>query len=94
LDGIKHLEALIEPKYPEDENEHPAGWRPMTEPPRVRLWYGKKQKRVFEGYVTSVTILEKEFTPDLYPRLVKASLSLELIPLQPSVNQGKTGGEK
>jgi hypothetical protein len=88
--GIKHLEALCEPGHMPTENEHQLGWPPAPSPPSMVLWFGE---RAWAGYVKSVTILEKEFTPDLIPKLVKATLSLELIPVKSKLDMGKFGGE-
>jgi len=89
MEAIKHLEAICEPGPVPTENEHQQGMPPLPDAPRVVLWVGE---RAWAGYVTSVTILEKEFTHDLAPRLVKATLSLELVPTTYDLEKGNLGG--
>lgn len=91
MEGIKHLETISEPGPVPSENESQTGAPPAPSPPRVVLRLGH---RAWAGYVTSLTILEKEFTPKLVPRLVKATLSLDLVSEESKIAQGRTGASQ
>jgi hypothetical protein len=90
-EGIKHLEAISEPGPVTTENESQTGAPPLPNTPLVTLTLGT---RTWQGHVASMTILEKEFTRELVPKQVKATLSLELVVTEPQLQQGKLGGKK
>jgi hypothetical protein len=76
-EGIAHLEAIIEPGPVPSEIDPVTGAPPLPSPPLLQIRFGTKN--VWYGYASSVTILMKELTPDLRPRLVKATLAVELV---------------
>lgn len=90
-DAIDHIETIAEPGPPSTEEESQTNSPPRPSPPLVTLLLGKRQ---WQGYVSSVTILEKEFTPDLLPRQVKVTLGLELLVTNRELEQRKKGGKK
>lgn len=89
--GIAHLEAICEPGPAPTENDHRTGAPPRPSPPLLTITIGS---RSWQGFVSSVSILEKEFTPDLVPRQVKATLSFEIIETLQQQDQKKIGGKK
>jgi hypothetical protein len=89
--GIEHLEAICEPGPEPSENESQIGAPPAPSPPEITLNLGNRSWKCF---VNSVTILEKEFTPALVPRLVKATLSLELMPDERDNDNRKPGAKR
>jgi hypothetical protein len=90
-EGIAHLERLAEPGSWKGENAPTIHYPPLPGPPLVVLYLGE---RVWRGYVTSVRIEEKRFSPDLVPVHVRATLGFEVITTPDQLEQGKIGGRK
>jgi hypothetical protein len=90
-EAIKHVEAISEPGPVRTENASQQGAPPAPSQPLITLTLGRRQ---WQGYVNSVTIAEKDFTPDLVPRQVKVTLGLELTLTHADLDLGKTGGTK
>jgi hypothetical protein len=90
--GLEHLRAISEPGPVRKENNHRTGAPPQPSPPLLTFTLGE---RSWIGHVSSLSIVEKEFTPDrLLPKQIKATLSLDIIETLQQLDQGKTGGEK
>jgi hypothetical protein len=90
-EGIAHLERLAEPGSWRGENTPNIHYPPLPGPPLVVLSLGS---RTWKGYVTSVRIEEKQFTPDLVPTRVRATLGFEVITTPDQLEQGKIGGRR
>jgi hypothetical protein len=88
---IDHLERIAEPGPVRTRNEAQTGFPPAPSPPLLTLRLGK---RSWDGYVKSVTILEKDFTHDLYPKQLKVTLGFEPYPPYADLELGKTGGKR
>jgi len=89
--ALDHLEAISEPGSPSNQNDSQSGSPPAPSPPQVTLRLGK---RVWKGYVNSVSILEKDFTWDLVPKQVKVTLGLELEVSRQDLDRNRPGGKK
>jgi len=74
--AVKQLETLVEPQEKITQNKATYGYPSQPETPRVQFWWGP---RVWEGYITDVSITEKMFTPDLLPKRVEANVSMVVI---------------
>lgn len=74
--AIKHLEAISEPGPVRTESRSQLGAPPHPSPPLVTLILGR---RSWQGHVSSMSIVEKDFTHDLVPRQIKVTLSLEVV---------------
>lgn len=80
--AVKLLESLVEPKERKNQNQAKDSYPNQAETPIVQLCWGK---RIWEGYVTSVNITEKLFTPDLVPKRVEASVNMVVLRVTPSI---------
>lgn len=89
--SIEHLEAISEPGPVPSENESQTGAPPLPSPPLITLTLGK---RTWQGHVSSLSIVEQEFTPDLVPRRIKVTLGIEPVVTEAQLEQGKLGGKK
>jgi hypothetical protein len=90
-EALEHLEAISEPVQASNENESQEGAPPAPSPPKVALTLGRRR---WEGYVNSISILEKDFTPDLVPKQLKVTLGLEMVLTRSDYELRKTGGKK
>lgn len=90
-EALHHLEALAEPGPLITETDHRKSYPPQPSPPLAELTLGH---RVWQGYVTSVRIEEKQFTHLLVPTRIKATLSFEVIVTVQDLDLNKVGGEK
>lgn len=90
-ESIQHLEAISEPIPLSSENASQSGAPPFPSPPLITLTLGT---RSWSGYVSSLSILEKDFTPDLVPKQLKVTLGLSLIITDQQLKQDKTGALK
>ncbi|WP_437729246.1 hypothetical protein [Sorangium sp. So ce861] len=91
LSCIQHLERICEPGPVPTENDQVTGAPPQPSPPLLQLTLGN---RTWSCYVSSISVVEKEFTPDLVPRQVKATLSFDVIETPQQIEQNKAGGKK
>lgn len=87
--AIKYIETISEPGPVSTQNDSQTNAPPAPSPPLITLVLGKRH---WQGHVQSVTIVEKDFTPDLVPRQLKVTLGLELMLPYEKIEQGKTGG--
>lgn len=93
-EGLKHLEALIEPgpiRPSQNENESTYGFRTLPDPPTVHFLWGD---RLWSGFLTSLSISEIQFSPRLKPIRAEASVSLVIVESMRQLQQGKTGGKQ
>lgn len=90
-EGLKHLEALIEPGPIPSENDNTYGFQTLPDPPMIQFLWGD---RLWSGFMTSLSISEIQFTPQLKPIRVEASVSLVIVETLRQLQTGKTGGEK
>ena len=74
--AIEHLEAISEPGPVRTERQSQLGAPPHPSPPLIKLTLGERRWR---GHVSSMSIVEQDFTPDLVPRQIKVTLSLEVV---------------
>jgi hypothetical protein len=89
--AIQHLHAISEPGPVPTENESQTGAPPLPPTPLITLTLGN---RTWQGHVSSLSIVERNFTPMLLPRQVKATLGIELVVTEQQLEQGKLGGLK
>lgn len=89
--GLDQLEALVEPGPVPSENDSLYGFQLNPDPPLIYFTWGA---RIWSGYMTSLTISEVQFTPDLVPKRVEATVSLVVIETPRQLAQGKTGGRR
>ncbi|HEY5955116.1 MAG TPA: hypothetical protein VIV60_01135 [Polyangiaceae bacterium] len=91
VEALGHLEALADSGPLLSEEEPKAGSPQHPSPPMVTLRLGG---RSWLGYVTSVRIEEKQFTPDLIPSRLRATLSFDVITTGRQLDMKKTGGKQ
>ncbi len=89
--SIRHLEAISEPGPARSENDAQTGAPPLPSPPLIALTLGT---RTWQGHVSSLSIVEQDFTPDLVPRRIKVSLTIEPVVTEAQLQQGKLGARK
>lgn len=89
VEALLHLEALVGLDPLKSETNHTMGYPPLPSPPLATLRLGS---RAWEGYVTSVRIEEKQFTPQLVPTRIKATLSFTAIETVQRFDLSKKGG--
>lgn len=89
--GLAHLEALIEPGPIPSENDSLYGYQELPDPPMIQFLWGD---RAWAGFLTSLSISEVLFTPDLKPRRVEATVSMVILETLRQLQQGKTGGKQ
>jgi hypothetical protein len=89
--SLKHLEAISEPGPVPSENESQTGAPPLPSPPLITLTLGT---RTWQGHVSSLSIVEQDFTPDLVPRRVKVTLGIEPVVTEAQLERGKLGAKK
>jgi hypothetical protein len=90
-EGLKHLEAMIEPGPIPSENDNTYGFQSLPDPPMLQFLWGD---RLWSGFMTSLSISEIQFTPQLTPVRAEASVSLVIVETLRQLQQGKTGGQK
>jgi hypothetical protein len=89
--SIKHIEAISEPGPVRSQNASQTGAPPLPSPPLITLTLGT---RIWQGHVSSVSIVEQDFTYDLVPRRVKVTLGIEPVVTEAQLQQGKIGAKK
>jgi hypothetical protein len=89
--SIKHLEAISEPGPVPSENESQTGAPPLPSPPLLTLTLGT---RTWQGHVSSISIVEQDFTYDLVPRRIKVTLGIEPVVTEAQLETGKLGAKK
>ncbi|MCG8420095.1 MAG: hypothetical protein MJE77_19370 [Proteobacteria bacterium] len=90
-EGLSHLEALIEPGPIPSENDDLYGFSSLPDPPMIQFLWGE---RIWAGFMTSLSISEVQFTPQLSPKRVEATVSLVILETLRQLQQGKTGGKQ
>jgi hypothetical protein len=90
-EGLKHLEAMIEPGPIPSENDSTYGFQSLPDPPMVQFLWGD---RLWAGFLTSLSISEVQFTPKLQPIRAEATVSLVIIETLRQLQQGKIGGKQ
>jgi len=91
LEALGHLEALVGTDALISESDNKVTYPLHPSPPLATLRLGT---RAWLGYVTSIRIEEKQFTPDLIPTRIRATLSFQVVMTLPQLKSGKSGGKK
>lgn len=89
MQAIKQLEALLEPISLLDKYTRKFGYEEIDEPPPVKFCWGS---RIWQGHVTSLSIQETRFTPELDPVRVEVSISMIVTMPESTQSRGGTGG--
>lgn len=89
MQAIKQLEALLEPVSLLDKSTRKFGYEEIDEPPPVKFCWGS---RIWQGHVTSLSIQETRFTPDLEPVRVEVSIGMIITTPDTTQSRGSTGG--
>jgi hypothetical protein len=89
--AMRFFEALVEPRPFPTENEKIANADETPPPPMMILAYGP---RTWRCAVKTVRIKEEDYTPELRPRRLEVTLTLEVVETTQQNQQGKLGGNQ
>lgn len=91
VEALAHLESLADSGPLKDETNNAKSFPQHPSPPLVTLTLGT---RIWKGYVTSIRIEEKQFTHDLIPSRIRATLGFEVIQTIRQLDADKIGGKQ